>query len=109
MSFINRPDLAAAQSEFESACHCSRFYNDMLASYCAQYGDHGPAISGAGRDHFPEDVKAHLRRVATSVSHHCDLARAARPARVRHVTIRRLGQEVATRDGVGFYGPASLV
>lgn len=106
--FLNRPDLAKAQSEFESACHCSRAYCAKLAEYLAEYGDHGATISGAGRDHFPSDVKDHLRRIARAVGHHSDLARAARPARVHMATINRLAREVATRDGSGFYGPQPL-
>lgn len=102
---INRPDLAVAQSEFESACHCSRAYTAKFKEYLAEYGDHGPDVSGAGRDHFPNEAKDHLRRIAAAVTHHSGRAYAARPSRVRHATIRRLGQEIAARDGSGFYGP----
>lgn len=106
--FLDRPDLARAQDKFESACHCSRAYDAKLAEYLAQYGAHGPDVSGAGRDHFPEDAKDHLRRIAHAVSRMSDEGFAARPSRVRQSTMRRLAAEVATRDGSGFYGPQPL-
>lgn len=106
--FINRPDLAISQSEMESACHCSRAYSAQFQVYLAAYGDHGADVSGCGRDHFPIEAKDHMRRIAAAVSYHSQRAYAARPARVRHATILRLGQEIATRDGTGFYGPQAL-
>lgn len=102
---LNNPKFAVAQSEFESACHCSRAYDSLLRDYLAQYGNHGPAVSGAGRDHFPADVKDHLRRVARAVSYHSDRGYAARPRYVRQATMRKLASAVARRDGSGFYGP----
>lgn len=106
--FINRPDLKKCQSEFESACHFSRCYGEQFRVYLAQYGDYGPDISGAGRDHFPAEAKDHLRRIARGVSHHSDLAFAARPKRIRKATLIRLWREIATRDGTGFYGVSPL-
>lgn len=105
---IGRADLAKSQIEFESACHCSRAYNAKFSEYLAQFGDIGPDVSGAGRAHFPDEAKDHLRRIAKAVAHHCANASLARPSRVHRSTIIRLGQEIATRDGVGFYGPAAL-
>lgn len=108
--FMNRPDLAITQGHFESACHCSRAWQDLRESALTQYGDgNGKEISGSVREHFPTETRDHLRRVAQSVSYHSDLAHKARPKRVRVATIIRLGREVATRDGSGFYGPQSLI
>lgn len=106
--FIDRPDLAKCQSEFESACHFSRHYSRLFRESLAEFGDHGADISGAGRDHFPEERKDHLRRLAKGVSHHSDLAFAARPKRIRNATLVRLWREIATRDGTGFYGVAPM-
>lgn len=63
------------------------------------------AASGAGRDHFPDDVKDHLRRIARAVTYHSDKGYALRPKYARQSAMRRLAQEVANRDGSGFYGP----
>lgn len=106
---INRPDLALARDKFESACHCSRAYCAALAEYLAIYGDHGPDISGAGRDHFPAEAKDHLRRIARAVTTLSEEGYAARPKGIRHSTLVRLSREVATRDGTGFYGPQPLI
>ncbi len=105
---LNNPKLRTSQINFELACDASRRHSAAAAEALAKYGDHGAQISGCVRDHFPEDVKNELRNWARSVSVLSDAAYAARPARVRTATIRRLGQEVATRDGSGFYGPQPL-
>lgn len=106
--YLDRPAFAAAQSEFESACHCSRAYDARLAEALRDHGDHGPAVSGAGRDHFPAETKEHLRRIAQAVTYHSERGHALRPKYARQAAMRRLAQEVATRDGSGFYGPQPL-
>jgi hypothetical protein len=107
--YLDNWRLAKVQSEFESACFFSRLYNSEFADFCAIYGDKGPDVSGAGKAHFPDEVKARLRTLAQAVAMHCDKARDMRPKGIHSATIRRLGQEVATRDGVGFYGPSKLI
>lgn len=106
--YLDNPRFAAAQSEFESACHASRAYDARLAEALRDHGDHGPAVSGAGRDHFPAETKEHLRRIAQAVAYHSDRGHALRPKYARSAAMRRLAQEVATRDGSGFYGPQPL-
>lgn len=106
--FLNRTDLEIPQSELEAACHCSRAYTAKFREYLAQYGDYGADVSGAGRDHFPSEAKDHLRRIAQAVTYHRQRAYLFRPSRIHNSTIARLGQEVATRDGSGFYGPQPL-
>ena len=71
----------------------------------AQYGSHGADISGACRDHFPDDAKDHLRRIARAVAYHSERGHAARPKGARASSLVRLARDVATRDGGGFYGP----
>lgn len=106
--FLDDPRFSAAQSEFESACHCARSYDQQAAAYLAQYGAHGPDISGACRDHFPDDAKDHLRRLARAVTYHSERGHNARPKGARAASVARLAREVATRDGGGFYGPQPL-
>lgn len=100
--------LAKAADRFAKACGASRRHSELAAQYLKEYGDHGSLISGCVRDHFPDDEKNTLRLLAFLVTEYSDAAYAARPARVRHSTIRKLGQLVATRDGAGFYGPQPL-
>lgn len=106
--YLDNPRFANAQSEFESACHCSRAYDASLAEALREHGDHGESVSGAGRDHFPAETKDHLRRIAQAVTYHSDRGFALRPKYARQASMRRLSQEVATRDGSGFYGPQPL-
>jgi len=103
--YLNDPRFAHAVSEFESACHCSRAWDAKLKEYLEIYGNIGVAISGAGREHFPDDVKDHMRRIAKAVTHHSDLGHAARPYRVHTSTMIKVARAVASRDGSGFYGP----
>ncbi len=105
---LNTPKLRASQICFEAACKASRDHSALAADAFTKYGDHGAQISGCVRDHFPEDVKNALRKLASLVTLNSQSAYDMRPARVRTATIRRLGQEVATRDGSGFYGPQPL-
>lgn len=100
--------LATAQNHFAAACFASRMHSAQAAKCLAIYGDHGAQISGCVRDHFPEATKDDLRYWAREVSKQLDLAHANRPKRVRTATMVRLGREVATRDGSGFYGPQPI-
>lgn len=106
--FIDRPDLAKAQSEFESACYFSRHHAKLMTDSLVEFGYHGPDVSAIGRDHFPAERKDHLRRLARGVGYHSVRAFAARPKRIRKATLIRLWREIATRDGTGFYGVAPL-
>lgn len=105
---LNRPELATAAELFAKACHASRLHD--IAARCAliRYGDHGPAISGCVRDHFPDAVKDRLRELARAVTRYSEAGYAARPPRIRFDTMRQLARSVATRDGSGFYGPQPL-
>jgi len=105
MTKLNNPKFRSVQVCFEAACKASRDHSALAAEAFAKYGDHGAQISGCVRDHFPEDVKNALRKLAATVTLNSQSAYDMRPARVRTATIRQLGREVATRDGSGFYGP----
>lgn len=107
MNVLDRPDLHSSRALYEAACLVSRGHNAVLSEALSTYGDHGPDVSGVGRDHFPEPIKAHLRALARTVGTLCDAAWEARPTRVRRDTIRALGRAVAARDGCGFYGPVA--
>lgn len=104
-ALLARPELQRAAELFAKSVAASREHNKVAAAALKKYGEHGPQISGAVRDHFPADVKEKLRALARDVTAFSDAAHAARPARVRTGTMRALGREIATRDGSGFYGP----
>ena len=101
----DRHDLMSAASYFIEACRASRAHSRIAESALRVYGSHGSDVSGCVRDHFPDTVKALLRNLARNVTKASDKAYAARPARVRESTIRKLGQEIARSQGSGFYGP----
>lgn len=102
---MSRPDLSIPAALFAMACAASREHSRLAMHAMDTYGDHGPLISGCVRDHFPERVQEALRTLARTVGAYSDAAYAARPPRVRMTTMRRLAQDIATRDGSGFYGP----
>lgn len=104
-ALLERSDLQRARELFEGACRISRDYDQALAVALDTYGDHGPSISGAGREHFPTCTKDYLRSLARNVGILSRAAYAARPKRVRLTTMRALARAVAARDGSGFYGP----
>jgi len=97
--------FADAREHFRRACFASKLHGASVDQALALYGDHGPQVSGIWRDHFPEDVKDHLRALAREVTTEGDAARAARPKRVRMETMRLLASLVAEQYGHGFYGP----
>lgn len=99
------PRLELPRDLFAAACKFSRWHDEESAKALEKYGDHGPGISGCVRDHFPDEVKEDLRRLAMAVAFNSDLAHQARPKGMRKATMRALAQAVATRDGSGFYGP----
>ena len=105
MTNLTNPKFADAARNFEAACEASRAHDQLAADALAQFGAHGPLISGCVRDHFPESVKDKLRTLARDVTRFSDAAYAARPSRVRLATMRALARDVARRDGSGFYGP----
>ena len=102
---LNRDDLAEARELFAAACEESRKHDEHARWALAEYGNHGPAISGCVRAHFPEVTKNTLRAYARNVSIYSDAAYAKRPKGVRLATMRRLSRAIAARDGSGFYGP----
>ena len=65
--YIDNPKFADSQHYFEVAAAVSRAHRDKLNAALLEYGDHGPLVSGVGRDHFPEDVKEELRSLAREV------------------------------------------
>jgi hypothetical protein len=105
MDLLNRPDLIHAVELFAAACHQSRAWDSEYSIARMKYGAHGPAVSGIGRDHFPDPVKARLRDLARQVSAFSEAGHGARPKGVRRATMIKLGRAVAARDGAGFYGP----
>lgn len=105
-SILSDPKFASVVAHYERACEASRLHRDMSKMAFDYYGNHGPQISGCVRDHFPEQIKNDLRNLARRVSDEMVKAKAARPKRTRLMTVARIGRLVATRDGVGFYGPA---
>ncbi len=108
-TLISRLDLATAAALFTRACRASRLHAKAAALAYARHGERGPLISGVEQSHFPPAVKNRLRRLATAVADYSDAAWRARPPRVRTDTMRALGRAIATRDGVGRYGPAAYV
>lgn len=106
MSILDRSDLAASAELLAKACEASRDHSALTAKALATYGDHGPQISGVIRNHFPEEIKTELRKLAKEITYLSDLAfHYKKPKRVRFATMRKLSQAIAKRDGSGFYGP----
>lgn len=104
-NLLHRADLRKAAELFSEACRQSRLHSEHAQKSLAEYGGHGADISGCVRDHFPEVTKNTLRSYARNVSILSDAAYAARPKGVHISTMRKLAQQVAARDGSGFYGP----
>jgi hypothetical protein len=94
-----------AETHFMLSCAASRAHIDLAKSAFRLYGDHGAQVSGCVRDHFPEAVKETLRQLARQCREHSEAAHAARPKFARKAFMVRVGQNVAARDGAGFYGP----
>lgn len=105
---LTDPKFELPRDLFAAACRFSREWDAMLRAALLAYGEHGSAISGAGREHFPEHIKDALRQKARAVTFNSDLAYKARPKGVRMETMRKLAALVATRDGSGFYGPQPM-
>jgi len=103
-TLLTRNDLIPALNCFREAASCSRRWNELFIASLKVYGDHGSQISGIGREHFPENIKALLRDLAHKVTQWNEKGRANRPRRVRVETMNRLAREVCQRDGSGFYG-----
>lgn len=80
-------------------------HDRAFAAADLQYGAHGPVISGAGREHFPREVKDRLRRMAYAASYASTIARAHWYASGRREpTYRRLRAAAEAIYGRGFYG-----
>lgn len=94
----------AAASMISAAARISREYDADLKSALSRWGDHGPFVSGAGRDHFPIEVKERLRAKARLVGHRLDAARKALPKGTRISTYRKLRDAIYQREGRGYYG-----
>ncbi len=102
--YLDNPKFADSQHYFEVAAGVSRAHRDKLNTALQEYGNHGPLVSGVGRDHFPEDVKEELRSLAREVSNMNAKGRVAKPKGVHMATIHKLGHEVCHKFGTGFYG-----
>lgn len=98
-------DLSASRAAMILACAASRAHSDLAGAAYKEYGDTGPLISGCVASHFPDAIKDRLRQLARECREYSDAAYMARPYRARRATITRLGKDIATRDGAGFYGP----
>lgn len=105
---MKQPDLSIPAALFAMACAASREHDRLTRHAMTTYGDYGPLISGCVREHFPDPVREALRTLARTVGTYSDAAYAARPPRVRLATMRRLAQDIATRDGAGYYGPQGV-
>ncbi len=105
MDILSNPRHARVVAFYTMACAFSRAHDDLAATALQEYGNHGPRISGCVRGHFPERIKETLRYLAQQVTIHCDMAEAAKPARLHNATLRKISQLIAARDGSGFYGP----
>ncbi len=99
------PKFALAKMWFVDACIASQAYDKMLRHALETFGDHGPGVSGAGRDHFPEKTKQRLRDKCRWVRWCSDMAWECKPKRVHNSTMRELARQCANKHGFGFYGP----
>lgn len=101
---VERPVLQSAARRFEAAARASREH-DALAEQCLRrYGDHGVAISGCVREHFPEKEKKRLRALARIVAEENEAGRRLRPYGVHKSTMDKLARSIFRRDGSGYYG-----
>jgi len=105
---IDDPKFYDARLYFRMACSFSRLHAMLVDDALRAFGEHGPYVSGVGRDHFPAHVKEQLRYLAERVGFYSKLAYDSRPPRVRKATMRYLARVVATEDGSGYYGPQAL-
>ena len=105
--YLTDPKFAEVVAHYAAACKASREHSRKAGIALETYGDHGWIFSGCVRDHFPSTVKDELRALARLVSDEMDKAKAARPYRARMSTVAHIGRLVATREGVGFYGPSA--
>lgn len=100
-----KPALLPAYNAFRRAASLSRAWDSLVSKSITLYGPRqGSHISGIYSDHFPPDVQARLRKLATAVSAASDKAWGLRPKRVRNHTMRGLRLAVIARYGSGFYG-----
>lgn len=102
---LNSEKYAEIRYYFAVACAASRRHDATLAIALETYGAHGPAISGCGRDHFPESVKNDLRALASKVTRFTYAGYEISAPRIRRSTRAQIARLVARRDGSGFYGP----
>lgn len=107
--YMTEPRFAHAVALLRESCTYGRRWDALMQAACEEYGDHGPLISGCGREHFPNTVKDQLRALARLASDANTEAYAARPSRVRMSTMRALARDVATYYGSGRYGPSPWI
>jgi len=102
---VDDPRFMPGASYFVIACRAARAHDRLAAACIASYGGHGPDVSGCVRDHFPDHIKDTLRGLAKLARESSESGYAARPARVRMSTMRKLAGQIAAAHGSGFYGP----
>ena len=96
---------AVALADLSHAYALSRAHSNLAIWAEQKFGKKGPLISGVVREHFPPDVKEHLRFLASGVgeSFRWSLAR-WRMAGRRRETWLRAKADIRNREGSGFYG-----
>ena len=83
----------------------SRAHSALAKLALEQYGGQGSPISGVVRDHFPADVKDHLRSLALEVGQLLDDSKASWKKSRKHLqTWIRLKDAVIAKYGKGYYG-----
>ncbi len=63
--------LRRAAACFRLAASLERQHRAAMQNALHQYGAHGGLVSGAGREHFPPDVKRRLRELAHAAAAYC--------------------------------------
>jgi hypothetical protein len=92
------------ESHLRAAIMASKAHAKLTQWAMAQYGDHGPQISGCMRTHFPEQIKDRLRRLARLVAIRNDRAMQAKPKRCHVASVRKRARAMVRELGTGFYG-----
>jgi len=104
-NIYSEPNFALAKMWFVDSCIASIQYDKILKQALSTFGDHGPNISGAGRQHFPATTRQRLRDQCRKVAYYSQMAWESKPKRVHDSTMRTLARQCANKHGFGFYGP----
>jgi len=90
----------SARKLFRLACQFRKEHTRRHVAYCHAYGTNSALISGGFYDHWPNAAKDTMRNLNREAQRLMDAGFAARPARVRMETMRRLWREVKGECGV---------